>query len=364
MDTYRVFISYSHDDKAFVENNIVKVLEENGLIPMWDANFSPGGGFHEQIKNFIAHAHVFMPLITKASIERGWWVNQEIGYAMGLNIPVLPVTQGQKPSAMIQQLHAMELSRNYETLKKQLSKEGFAKLVDEAQEKCKPLFECAEYREDRTPMMIEYCSKVIELVELIKSRNVNESRFWGGVRQKGGLTSFHIPDKPMSHPDWKLRYGPLFSEHRCLQQRKERQVLEKLAKEGGCKFIIYPYLSFKPNGPQARKARLRNLIEFLASIENDKVEVAISKPDAKEHYLTIVGDWFAAEAVSSTMGEGIRQTIFTRYAPSVQNRIKSFDDEFKQLLVEQKDKNISSREYAINELKILAGLEKNKDNKN
>ena len=351
MDTYRVFISYSHDDKEQVEK-IVNILESNGLKPMWDQNFLYGQGFHEQIKNYIAHAHVFMPFITDASSQKGW-VHQEIGYAMALNVPVLPITKDRIPGEMIQQLLAVQLSGDSEILKKQLSKEVFAQLVERAQKTCKPLFECAEYREDRTPMMIEYSTKIIEL------------GYYGEVLQKGGLTSFHIPNQPVSHPDWKRRYGRLFSEHRCMQQREERQILEMHAKNCGCRLIIYPYLTYKIYGSEARKTRIRNLIEFLKSMEyiDEKVKVAISKPKSKEHYLTIVGDWFAAESVSSTMGEGIRQTIFTRHAPSVRNRIDLFDQEFNFLLEEQKDKNISSREYAINELKILAGLEKNKDNK-
>ena len=94
------------------------------------------------------------------------------------------------------------------------------------------------------------------------------------------------------------------------------------------------------------------------------MKVAISKPKSKEHYLTIVGDWFAAESVSSTMGEGIRQTIFTRHAPSVRSRIDLFDQEFNLLLEEQKDKGISSREYAINELNQILALLEEKVKKN
>jgi hypothetical protein len=50
---------------------IVKVLEEHGLIPMWDKNFAYGYGFHEQINTCIAHAHVFLPCITPHSSLQG-----------------------------------------------------------------------------------------------------------------------------------------------------------------------------------------------------------------------------------------------------------------------------------------------------
>ena len=48
---------------------------------------------------------------------------------------------------------------------------------------------------------------------------------------------------------------------------------------------------------------------------------------------TYTGDWFA-ELVSGVIGQGCRQTIFTRHAPSVQGRIDLFDQEFDELLAD------------------------------
>lgn len=52
---YRIFISYSHEDKDLVEK-LVKVLKENGLNPVYDKHLEGGFGFTDQIKKFIAHA--------------------------------------------------------------------------------------------------------------------------------------------------------------------------------------------------------------------------------------------------------------------------------------------------------------------
>ncbi len=57
-EALRVFISYSHQDRGLVEQ-VERVLRANGLDTLWDQNFEFGHGFPEQIKNFIAHAHVF-----------------------------------------------------------------------------------------------------------------------------------------------------------------------------------------------------------------------------------------------------------------------------------------------------------------
>ena len=115
---YRVFISYSHQDAELVDR-ISSILEENGLQPMLDSDFASGQGFTNQIKNFIAHSHVFMPVITKDSSNRGW-VHQEIGYAMALNVPVLPVCRGEMPGQMISHLQAIKWNdaRNWRRVNK------------------------------------------------------------------------------------------------------------------------------------------------------------------------------------------------------------------------------------------------------
>jgi hypothetical protein len=89
---------------------------------------------------------------------------------------------------------------------------------------------------------------------------------------------------------------------------------------------------------------------------DDKIKVGINKGLPKDENLTIVGDWFAAESFSATIGKGYRQTMFTRHAPFVRNRIQAFDEELEYLL-KQQDQNCSSRVYAINVIeKILNDL--------
>ncbi len=91
------YISYSHQDKALAEK-ICAVIQNLGLAPLWDEDFAAGQGFHDQIKRFIAHAHVVMPIITPASSDHGW-VHQEIGYAVAMQIPVLPIAWGKRAVA-------------------------------------------------------------------------------------------------------------------------------------------------------------------------------------------------------------------------------------------------------------------------
>lgn len=85
----RVFVSYSHHDQSLVEK-IVNILKDGGITVLWSSTLSAAGQFSEEIKRFIEHAHVFMPILTEEGSKRGW-VHQEIGYAIGLHIPIFPL---------------------------------------------------------------------------------------------------------------------------------------------------------------------------------------------------------------------------------------------------------------------------------
>jgi hypothetical protein len=341
--TYRIFISYSHEDRRLAER-VVRILEENGLQPMWDEHLQWGGRFSDQIRNLIAFSHAFIPLITESSSKRGW-VHQEIGYAMALNVPVLPICLGRLPGEMLSELQATvldELGKDTEVLRTLLSKRTFESLIRRAQEEHRPLYECADYQEDRTRMMVIYASKILEFGH------------YGHVYQKGALSSFHIPDRSLSHSVWQARWGSTeVTEYRKRLLRSEREVLEKHARKKGCTLMIDPSLDFEKYGKKARKVRLETLLGFLTSMPRDKIRIAIREGMPKSESLTIVGDWFAAESVSASIGKGYRQTIFTRYAPTVQSKIDEFEEEVNEVIIKDPSTG-NSVDYVKNRLeKIL-----------
>jgi hypothetical protein len=343
MSKYRAFISYSHKDVKSVVK-LVEILENNGILPLWDKNLSFGSRFPEAIKDFIASSHVFIPLITESSNQRGW-VHQEIGYAMALNVPVLPIVMGTLPEAMLHELHAITWEKDEDDdLANKLSEETFKFLVEDSHIHS-PLYEVAETSEDRTMMMVDYARKVYKL------------GCSGRVRQIGALSSFHIPDEPVYHEKWVKRHSNLDKcqlnmDFRNSKLLEERKILEKHALKSGCRLIINPSLDFK--GDEARSIRIQELLDFLKSMDDDKVEVVFNE-EMMGRNLTILGDWFLAESVSGSLG-GYKQTVFTRHAPTVNRKKDAFDHEFDSLMKDQNQDGKSSREYAIERLNdILDG---------
>ncbi len=336
-DSCRVFISYSHKDVKIVKE-LVAALREKGLKPMWDRSFSGGTGFHEQIKTYIAHAHVFMPVITKGSSKRGW-VHQEIGYASALNIPVMPVSIGLAPKGIIGMIQALRLKPKKGNFGEWINPVHFDELVDRVTGERPPLYECAADNRERARMLADYADKVARMGE------------WGMVRQKGGLSSFHIPDVWHGDPAWAGRYDDKrqAEESYCRCLREEHQALKRHAVKKGCRLVVDIKFTCKQYGKPVQKCRLESLLAFLESMDDTCQIATYEAPDPKS--TTLVGDWFFAQSVSAKIGEGYKQTIFTRHAPTVRAQKKDFDEEFESLLRANKWKPEESRKNMIELLK-------------
>ena len=336
--SYRVFISYSHDDEDELKL-LVTTLKKNGLTPLFDKGFAGGTGFHEQIKTFIAHAHVFLPLISKTSARRGW-VRQEIGYATALNIPVLPVTIGPSPPGIIQLIQAVRMDEDSTDLAAKLARSVFDRLVKQDGLERPPHFQCARDNRERAVLLAEYANAI---------RHMGH---YGVVRQKGALTSFHIPNRRPDHPDWARRYGGnTRDEYYCRCLRAERVALELHARRMGCRLIIDPTLSYKEYGADAKAARLMELLAFLLAQPDKSCRVAVKERSNAQESTTLVGDWFWAQAVSAKIGKGYRQTIFTRHAPSVRMYVEEFDEEFAECLAQMGCSSLQSRRFVIDLLR-------------
>jgi hypothetical protein len=99
--------------------------------------------------------------------------------------------------------------------------------------------------------------------------------------------------------------------------------LERHARERGCTLLIDPSVVLDA-GIEATIVSLETLLEFLESMPNELVEVILS-PEARDGNITAVGDWFVAESMVRRIGEGYRQTVFTRHAPTALRLVRKFD---------------------------------------
>jgi hypothetical protein len=206
---------------------------------------------------------------------------------------------------------------------------------------------CRVQAEERALLMAEYAEDVIEMGSFAL------------LRQKGGLSSFQIPNEVVSDPIWEERYDTVLkNEYHCECQLKERQALEKHAFEAGCKLIINPALitdSIYSN--IAVNARVGTFLQFLESMPDDKIDVVIDNHLTFSESVTILGDWFSAESYFRPETQGFKQTMFTRHAPGIKRKIEVFDSEFNSLMRRNKLVPGETRGKTIEMLKsILANI--------
>ena len=299
-----------------------------------------GTGFDERIQDYISQSHIFLPLLTKSSSERGW-VHQEIGYAIALHIPVFPLTtENILPGGMLQRIQATKVEDNEQHLVKLLTPENFQKLIDKI--KPVPLFECAHLSDERSIMMANYSNKVA---------SINK---YGLVRQKGGLSSFHIPEASILKKVWIERYYPeIRSDFHKKVQRDERIALQQHAEKEGVRMIIDVEYAIRKRSRLSAITRINTLIEFLNSPAGHNSVVAFLNNSEKRESLTIVGDWFVAESVSFKEENGFTNTFFSRNISEILRRTNDFESELEDLLKESGWHESESRDKAIDKLTEL-----------
>ncbi len=384
---YRVFISYSHQD-AKLAARLERHLRTQGLFPITDHEIRVGEAFSEEIREMIECAHVFVPLVTPDANQR-LWVQQEIGYATALHVPVCPVAAGKVAAGMAEHIQGIYISdvgaerpsddAVMEVVEQRLTYPMIDDLVRRARRRPRQgRYECALYWTDRQELLVNLTEAAYrdgcKLVRTREEARQVDRDVWR-LRQCTAFGSFSIPDAGVTSPYWSSRDPDRYhSHHERRLLRRERSSMEAYAQCFGCDLIIDPrsvanrQLTASDLGgrdgrgmvgqsdaavvpaqtddkplfkylPSRTALRLRLLIEFIEKhIDDSRMRVVIPVTTAQiTTNLIIVGDWFAAEAVVPYYhARGYERTMFTRHAPSVLNLIDRFNQDFRDHLVDAK----------------------------
>jgi hypothetical protein len=325
---YRIFVCYAHDDENICQV-VMEHLKSLGMEPTSSASLMPGKAYRDEIRVHISRAHLFMPIVTEIANSRPW-VHQEIGIALGMRIPVLPLAVGTLPKGMAEELQAVSFKNSHSGFKQklntQLTRDTIEQRIWVDSRESKPVFQSAELHEDRTTMLKDAAEQLLRL------------RKHGKIRQVGALTSFSLPAEDQSDEFWKKLDGDGPQRARALRRDliEERLFLEQHAEKAGCDLILCPSIPLKLRGDPAKQLRLTILRDFLDKMSRSPIANSIRAVIAKESEvhagnLLFIGDWFMAESVTPIPGFGYRQTLGTWHAPTILHRIEQFDREFGKL---------------------------------
>ncbi|HEU4835744.1 MAG TPA: TIR domain-containing protein [Pyrinomonadaceae bacterium] len=341
MYPFRVFISYAHEDRNAVEV-IDIILRGEGLVPVWDREIKPGTSFTDAIKKQIATAHVFMPLLTLTS-ENNPWVHQEIGFAVGIDVPVLPLVLDQLPGEMVASIQAIRIKSDFSDLIEHVRATNIEALVlrhesDSELQRLGISNRVANYSEERTELLVKQAEQLSPPIY---------------VRQRALFSSFSLPDAAPTHPLWdEIEPIRRRSEYHRRLLRRERKILESHARLCGCSLIICPFIDNENRASaRAHVAQLEQLLCFFESMPDDKLIVGLTQGGIEEH-LNLLGDQFGTKALTPQPGADYRQTSFTRHAPTVLKWLRDFDQELESILQTAKVTPTESRRMAIARIKV------------
>ena len=385
---YRIFVSYSHRDRDHV-GALVSYLKEEGFDVLWTENLSPGQGFTEQIQRFISLSHLCLVFLTPSSHARGW-VQQEIGYARALKVPVLPLTVGVLPKGLIEFDQAIRMDSRVPRpqghasswrdaftgrVRRCLAYDAYmractdsrtlqaAALADAIRSQITiaaadsadmgvPSWRYVQDNSDRVRVLVDY------------ARAIRRLGRYGMVRQKSGLTSFQTPAVSPNDPYFDVRYAAVIREHAYRQSIcDERTALGEHALQCGARLVINPHGDYSHYGPRSKQIRTEKLIAFLAHACHPDVSAVVIREANPRESLTLVGDWFSAASVDIQLGRGFRQTVFCTHAPTVSRQVEAFDNQFDRLLLDRgiaptgADAPERSRQVAIKELSAILDAE-------
>jgi hypothetical protein len=344
MDKYRFFISYARKDYQSVEI-LVYQLESLGHNVWWDKRLEAGGRFSDEIKETIKRCHFFLAILTENSTTSPW-VQQEIGYALACNVPVVPVAFGAFPDlqGMIGEIQGIIVPTPLDVtkLRMKLKQEKWGKILLAAQQKPIAVFQCNSDAGEKSKLISLSAQKIAS-----DFKNAN-------ILQRSTLTSFGLPAE-LENRNWEA-----VGDKKKLFwfDTTERQALETLAKGGGCYLIIDPCYSQAGYRIDIHRAKLLTLRDFLGV--NVDIQVVISNFLNSESEIIIDDHWAAHSAAVATMATD-RETISTWHAPTVRRYAEIFHREFDSLFEQQAKSRgpQKSTEYAIDRINCRLNLLKN-----
>lgn len=322
----RAFVCYSRSD-ADLAKRVVAVLGGNLLKydVLWDQKIAGGEHFNEAIRNFIAHSHVFVPVITPQASQRGW-VHQEIGYAVGMDVEICPLLiDGAKPEGLTEIYQGIDVpaGADEQAIGDLILEKMKLRTVQYSDQRRRGCYWCANDRLERANLIGDAALTVTAM-----GRS-------GMVRHHGAYTSFSIPNADLTADIWLERHGEVREKALLKAEFKERDELEKHAKVQGCRLIVRPKLNDGNFcGESGRACRMKTLKDFLEKNPHEET-YALIDPDVRDlPSQLLVGNWFSAESRISDSRLGYRQTVLTRHAPTVEEHREEFDRRFDRMLKE------------------------------
>lgn len=113
----RVLVACARQDRKLAKKLVRILRRRTGVEPAWDGGDRSREGSIEDVRERIAAAQVFMPVLSRDGL-RSPRVHQETGLALALGIPVVPVVARTLPEAFAASAHFVRAGKGFADLER------------------------------------------------------------------------------------------------------------------------------------------------------------------------------------------------------------------------------------------------------
>jgi hypothetical protein len=317
MSDTRVFLSHcSHD--VVLAKLIGHLLEGEGITCFYSERDIPvGTEFDRAIIDAIHSCNVLLVVWTERAAKSPW-VNQEIGIALGKNIPVWPLAMDATD------IQGPMFRRQGSLLGNDRDPHGnLIRLADEIKK-------AAEiWRTDRTipfrPQVDQFVigneERTRRIVELLKTVSPPRSPYT--LRMQAAFSCFAIS----GGPDYRVGGYHTDAYHALLV--KEREEVGRVSEWATIRLIIWPQ---RPYEDAFVQVRFRNLLQFLqTNSEPERVRVVLGKYEGGNLYILDRDVLVMGMKGPGAPLPGYHVTTITYHGPTIGAAISAFDRQFEKL---------------------------------
>jgi len=259
----RVFISYSHKHEHLMAGFLTQALENQGFDVLYDRRIYGGSKIVEEIRQYILDSHAVVLILSNNSVESPW-VNQELGFALAHNIPIIPIQAGSselKPFGMLSETKPLELKlidlKDFDPCIKKLKKNIYES-VDKAKAKTRRP-EVIESKNDRAERIIKEFDR---LNNILDNNNGNENRHKLKLYKRTSVSIFSVKgdlkkETHRYHDDyWNLLIN-------------QRETIERFVNKSDVEEVRL-HLCPRAHIFEEQTNRIENLIDFLEECNTNK----------------------------------------------------------------------------------------------
>jgi len=254
----KVFISYSREHDKIVAGLISHVLTCQGFKTLFDRRLYSGANIADHICKLISQSHAVVMILSQKSIDSPW-INQELGYALALNKPIIqiPIERPIKPCGMFEGLNVFDYDTDWfndENSIKQLTNH-----IHEAIEEKDTSPSIIKTREERTIEITSYFNNLNELLQKDINKNV--------LLKLYKRTSISIFSVKGHLKEGSQRYNDYYWE----LLRKQRKSIEKLIDNNENVHVrLHLDVERREYKDNIELERLNDLIKYIEKVNKNK----------------------------------------------------------------------------------------------